>query len=240
MIYTSKANKKIKYLKKLRQKKYHEQDDYFLVEGHDIVGEAFHSNILEEVYLLEDRKINFPVLQNYLSKPVAQYLSSQKSSDFVFGLCRKKPSQAIGKRVLYLSEIQEPGNLGAMLRNALAFNIDTVVLHKTCDLYHEKTIRSSKGAFFNLNVIIDDDLDLLKKMSEDYQIIATAKKSSQTIKNVVNKKKFVIIMGNEGHGISKTVLAYAHEVVAIPIAANCESLNVAVASGILLYEIDKG
>lgn len=240
MLYTSKENKKMKDLKKLRQKKYRDQTDCFLIEGLDIVNEAATAGYLKEVYLLEGNDIALNAPKSYISAPIAKQLSTQKSSDYIFGLCAKKKANFTGERILLLEEIQDPGNLGAILRSALAFNIDTVLLYKTCDLYHEKVIRSSKGAFFHLNIMWLDDLSYLQELAKDYLIIGTNKNASQTIKSIVNIKKFVIIFGNEGRGISPEAHALTHQNVAIPINPACESLNVAVAAGILLYKIDIG
>jgi len=240
MIITSVSNEKIKYLKKLQLKKYRDEEDYFLVEGIDLVQAAFDSGFLEAVFALENTELNFNVPLTFVSKAVADKLSQLNTSDYIFGLCKKNNQNNLTAKILYLDNIQDPGNVGTIIRSALAFNIETIVFNNCCDLYNDKVIRASKGAIFYLNFVEDNDLKVLKNLEKDYQIIGTKKNSKDLLKNVVKDFKFVIIMGNEGKGISSEVANYCHQFIKIPINPLCESLNVAVATGIILYELERG
>jgi TrmH family RNA methyltransferase len=157
-------------------------------------------------------------------------------------ICNKKEdTNNIGKHIMMLDEIQDPGNLGTIIRSALAFNIDTLILsNNSVDLYNPKVIRASQGMIFHLNIITCDLIDKIHELKEDnYQIIGSDVNGGTDIKNFEKEDKFVIIMGNEGQGISKEILDLCDTFVHINMSDKCESLNVGVAAGIILYELDK-
>lgn len=240
MLYSSIDNKKIKDIKKLNQKKYRDIEGLFLVEGEHLIIEAYKSDYLENIILLEND--TFPIEKNniYVTDKVMNYITELDSHQKIIGICRKLEEKSIGNRVLILDDIQDPGNLGTIIRSAVAFNIDTLILSEnTVDLYNSKVIRASQGLIFQLNIIKKDIKEVIKNLKElNYDIIGTKVDDGVDIKDI-NTSKFALIMGNEGQGVHNDVLdlctSYAH----IKMNDTCESLNVGVATSIMLYELNK-
>ena len=241
MIYTSTDNKKIKELKKLNIKKYRDQSNSFLVEGEHLVLEAYKKGLLEELFLEENTKLDLDVKTSYLSRNVIKFISELDNPSNIIGLCKKVEEKEIGNKVLVLDDIQDPGNFGTIIRSAVAFNIDTIVVsNNTVDLYNSKVIRASQGMLFNINIIRRDlNVFVPELKKEGYQIYATKVNGGKSLKTIEKMEKFAIIMGNEGAGVSDSLMSLANEYLYIDMNSNCESLNVAVATSIILYELDK-
>lgn len=241
MIYTSTDNKKIKELKKLNIKKYRDQSNSFLVEGEHLVLEAYKKDLLEELFLEENTKLDLDVKTSYLSRNVIKFISELDNPSNIIGLCKKVEEKEIGNKVLVLDDIQDPGNFGTIIRSAVAFNIDTIVVsNNTVDLYNSKVIRASQGMLFNINIIRRDlNVFVPELKKEGYQIYATKVNGGKSLKTIEKMEKFAIIMGNEGAGVSDNLMSLANEYLYIDMNSNCESLNVAVATSIILYELDK-
>ena len=241
MIYTSTDNKKIKELKKLNIKKYRDQSNSFLVEGEHLVLEAYKKGLLEELFLEENTKLDLDVKTSYLSRNVIKFISELDNPSNIIGLCKKVEEKEIGNKVLVLDDIQDPGNFGTIIRSAVAFNIDTIVVsNNTVDLYNSKVIRASQGMLFNINIIRKDLNDFVPELKKQgYQIYATKVNGGKSLKTIEKMEKFAIIMGNEGAGVSASLMSLADSYLYIDMNSNCESLNVAVATSIILYELDK-
>ena len=241
MIYTSTDNKKIKELKKLNVKKYRDQSNSFLVEGEHLVLEAYKKGLLEELFLEENTTLDLDVKTSYLSRNVIKFISELDNPSNIIGLCKKTEEKEVGKKVLVLDDIQDPGNFGTIIRSAVAFNIDTIVVsNNTVDLYNSKVIRASQGMLFNINIIKKDLNDFVSELKKQgYQIYATKVNGGKSLKTIEKMEKFAIIMGNEGAGVSAILMSLADSYLYIDMNSNCESLNVAVATSIILYELDK-
>ena len=241
MIYTSTDNKKIKELKKLNIKKYRDQSNSFLVEGEHLVLEAYKKGLLEELFLEENTKLDLDVKTSYLSRNVIKFISELDNPSIIIGLCKKVEEKEIGNKVLVLDDIQDPGNFGTIIRSAVAFNINTIVVsNNTVDLYNSKVIRASQGMLFNINIIRRDlNVFVPELKKEGYQIYATKVNGGKSLKTIEKMEKFAIIMGNEGAGVNDNLMNLADEYLYIDMNSNCESLNVAVATSIILYELDK-
>lgn len=239
MIYTSINNSKIKELKKLQNKKYRDETNMFLVETKHLVKEAYDSGYLDELLVLEGSTFSLDVKTNYISENVLKYLSLMPSPSEVIGICKKIEEKLNGNKILILDDIQDPGNLGTIIRSSVAFGVSTIVLSKGCaDVYSDKVIRASQGMIFKVNIIRSDIKEVVNKLkAEDYKILGTKVDGGKEIKSVSKSEKFAIIMGNEGNGVSKEVLDLCDEYIYIPMNRNCESLNVGVATSIILYEL---
>lgn len=242
MLYTSMDNKKIKDLKKLNQKKYRDKTNTFLVEGSHLVLEAFKTGNLEELLLEQDTLFPLDVKTNYLTNDLIYYISEVETPQMVLGVCKKlEPKESLGNRILILDEIQDPGNLGTIIRSAVAFHVDTIVLGKgTVDLYNSKVIRASQGMLFHIN-IIERDLEefLVELKSQQYHVLGTRVTHGNSLKGLARYEKTAIIMGNEGSGVREELLELCDSYLYIDMAEACESLNVGVATSIILYELDK-
>lgn len=240
MVYTSTDNKTIKNLKKLRIKKYRDQEKMFLIEGEHLVLEAYKQGLLKTLIIKEDSKFNVDVETMYVSDNVLKYLSDLETPT-VIGVCEKIEEKELGNKILILDDIQDPGNLGTIVRSAVAFNFDTIVLSSnTVDLYNSKVIRASQGMLFNINIIKRNLLDFIITLKkEQYKIYATKVNGGKSLKSVEISKKFAIIMGNEGAGVKEEILNLADQYLYIEMNSLCESLNVGVATSIILYELNK-
>ena len=242
MIYTSIDNKKIKDLKKLHNKKYRDKMGMFLVEGKHLVLEAYKKGYLKELILEQDEIFPLDVDTMYVTNNIINYLSAVETPQNVMGICVKKDGDiTIGNKVLMLDNIQDPGNLGTIIRSAVAFNIDTIILsNDTVDVYNSKVIRASQGMFFHIDIISKDLLEIIPKLKDkEYKICGTRVTYGKSLKKIEKSEKFVIIMGNEGNGLSEVVSELCDEFIYIDMNAVCESLNVGVATSIILYELDK-
>ena len=241
MLYSSVENNKIKDLKKLQTKKYRDKKSEFLVEGRHLVLEAYKTNYLKELLLHEDELFPLDVYTNYMTNNVMHYLSELESPSTIIGVCNKKECNVIGNRVVYLDCIQDPGNLGTIIRSCVAFNIDTLILSKDCvDVYNSKVIRASQGMIFHQNIIVEDIEKIVPKLKDEgYKIYGTRVTHGKSLKTIEKYSKFVIIMGNEGSGISEVASELCDEYIYIDMNEKCESLNVGVATSIILYELDK-
>ena len=242
MLYSSVNNEKIKNIKKLNTKKYRDETNLYLVEGEHLVKEAYENNVLEELILLENTNLNIDVKISYVTKNVLNFISNLDTPNGILGICKKKENTLKGNKIVILEDIQDPGNLGTIIRSSVAFNVDTLVLsNNTVELYNLKVIRATQGMLFKLNIIIENDLEnLIKNLKQNnYTIYTTNVKNGNSLKTIEKKDKVAIIMGNEGSGVSDKLNSLADKYLYIDMNKNCESLNVAVATSIILYELDK-
>ena len=152
----------------------------------------------------------------------------------MIAIVKKKKEEDYKNKLILIDSIQDPGNLGTIIRSAVAFNIDTVVLgNNTVDLYNEKVIRATQGLLFHINII------KRKLKNDNYQILGTKVTHGTLVENISLKNKYAFIMGNEGNGVDEELLDLCDDYLYIGMNDLCESLNVGVASSIILYELDK-
>lgn len=240
MLYSSINNPKIKELAKLKQKKYRDKQGLFLVEGAHLVKEAYESGFLEELLILEDKEFSLDTKTSYITKNVLKYLSDVETPVGIIGVCKFKNTAITGNKLLILDSVQDPGNLGTIIRSSAAFNIDTIIINDKCaDPYSDKVIRSSQGMIFKTNIVKKDLYDYLKKIKGKIPIFGTKVTGGKNIKNIEKFQTFAIIMGNEGKGVDEKLLDLCDEYLYIPMNSKCESLNVGVATSIILYELTK-
>lgn len=230
----SRQNPKIKELVKLSNAKYSKEQKLFKIEGFHAFEMARESGVLKSVFVTKEIQ-NLDVPQYLVSPQIMESISSAKSPQGIICVCdyikEKKPTSS---KILLLDDVSDPGNLGTLLRTALAFGFDDVILRVGCSQYNEKVLQSTQGAIFNLNILNNYDIESLK----DYQIIATEIKGSVDLSTVKPESKFILVLGNEAHGVSKEILKIADKRVRINIQ-NIESLNVAVAGAIAMFELSK-
>lgn len=241
MIYTSIENTKIKELKKLHTKKYRDIHNLFLVEGEHLVLEAYKAGVLKTLILREGKDFSLPLDTMVVSSSVLSYLSELETPQPIMGVCSKIESKEMMGNIMVLETIQDPGNLGTIIRSAVAFHMDTILLSKdTVDPYNEKVLRASQGLLFHVNIMVVDLKETLVHLKEKgYSILGTKVTGGKDIKSVEKKSLFAIIMGNEGKGMSSELEAICDDFVYISMNEKCESLNVGVAASILMYELDK-
>lgn len=239
MEITSLNNDKVKYWMKLQDKKFRDEEGLFIVEGDHLVNEAIKNGLAKEIITLNDFTNSTTTYK--VTKEIMKKISKQKSISSIAAVCFKLKEKEIGNKVICLDNIQDPGNLGAIIRSAVAFNIDTIILNdKSVDLYNDKVIRSSEGMIFNVNVIRTNLPETLKALKGNgYKVIGTSVKNNNLLKNVEATDKYAIILGNEGNGTSKEIDDLCDDFIYIKMNESCESLNVAVASSIIMYELNR-
>ena len=227
-------NEKIKNYAKLNEKKYRDSTNMFLVEGEHLVEEAFKNNIVVEAFSLDQRANTIQVSENVMKK-----LSNLSTIPKIVAVCRKLDNKDIKGNVLVLDGIQDPGNLGTIIRSAVAFGIDTIIASKdTVDLYNIKVLRATEGMIFNINYIVGDLEVLLTKLN-NYQIFGTNVVNGVTPDKIEINTNYALIIGNEGNGMRDYLLPFINKNLYIPMNNKCESLNAGVATSILLYELNK-
>ena len=241
MVYTSINNEKIKELKKLQMKKYRDVENKFLVESEHLVEEAFKSGYLETLIVEENSDFNLDIETIKVSDAVIKNLTELECPKNVMGVCTKKEGQIKGNRILILDGVQDPGNLGTIIRSSVAFNVDTIILSDdTVDLYNSKVIRASQGMIFNSNIVRGNLLELIPELKQQgYEIYATKVTDGYDVKDVNSSHKIAVVMGNEGNGVKKEIFDLSEKYIYINMNKICNSLNVAVATSIILYELDK-
>lgn len=239
MLITSINNQTIKELDKLKQKKYRDLEQKFLIEGEHLVEEAEKSGVLEKIILLENSEYHSNLEKIYVSKNVMKKLSSLDTPPNIIGVCKMLSKKELGKKVLLLDDIQDPGNLGTIIRSSVAFNVDSIVMSlNTVDLYNPKVIRSTQGMIFKINLIKDDLGQVIEKLkSKNIPIYTTNVNGGENIKNINSTDSYGLIMGNEGNGVKDEISTLADRKIYIPMNSKVESLNVSVAASILLYEL---
>ncbi len=239
MLITSKDNNRIKEIRKLLNKKYSLEKGLFVIEGENLVEEAIKNNLLKELYVLKGSECKYDFQHDEVTYEVMKSISDLKSTPRLLGVAKIKKEEKIGKRIVILDDIQDPGNAGTIIRNAVAFGIDTIVFSKSSvSAYNEKTLRSTGGMIFNINIIIDDLENVISQIkNNDIKVIGTSLNTSKSLETLEKMDNFAIIFGNEGNGVSKDILSLCDEVIKINMNSKCESLNVAVSSGIVLYNL---
>lgn len=239
MLITSKDNGRIKEIRKILNKKYSLEKGLFIIEGENLVEEAIKNNLLKELYVLEGYECKYDFQYDEVTHEVMKSISDLKSTPRLLGVAKIKKEEKIGKKIIILDDIQDPGNAGTIIRNAVAFGIDTVVFSKSSvSVYNEKTLRSTGGMIFNINIIIDDLEDVISQIKDNnIKVIGTSLNTSKSLETLEKMDNFAIIFGNEGNGVSEDILSLCDEVIKINMNSKCESLNVAVSSGIVLYNL---
>ena len=240
-VITSLDNKRIKNLAKLLNKKYRDETGMFLVEGEHLVIEAKRAGSLMEVIKCEDYEMDFDVTTTIVTYDVIKKLSNTLNPQKVIGVCKKLDNKDIGNKVLILEDIQDPGNLGTIIRSSVAFGVDTIVVsNNTVDMYNDKVLRSSEGMIFHIDIVKMDVVDCVNKLHEEgYEIYGTKVDGGTDLREITVGDKYAVVMGNEGAGVSNELLDKCDQYIYIPMNSECESLNVGVATSIILYELDK-
>lgn len=237
MVITSVNNDYIKEVNKLHQKKYRDESKTFIVEGDHLISEAYKNGYLKEIIALEDVILKYDDIKTtYVTKEVMDKISEQISSSNIIGICNYIENKSINNNVIMLDGLQDPGNLGTIIRSAAAFNYDVILGDNTVDIYNSKVIRSTEGMIFNVNFIKSNLVDFINK-HDDYTFYIADMDKGKSVKALKDISKHGIIVGNEGNGISDDVRNMNIEYVHINQNRKCESLNVGVAASIIMHEL---
>lgn len=253
-VITSKDNEIIKNVKKLKDKKFRDETSSYIIEGVKIISEAIEEKAeIKKIVICEDyipsgaieQKLMYEIAKNdciYVDKKVFDSITTVVTPQGILAIV-EKPN--IHKKINYdediilvLDGIQDPGNLGTILRTTDSVNLKQIIVSKdTADVYNPKVVRSTMGAIFRVNVIETENLlETLKEIKKNkFKVVATSLGASENIYNMEYNKKAIVI-GNEANGVSKEILDLADSRVIIPMLGKTESLNASVATGVILYE----
>lgn len=244
MLITSLENERIKNYIKLKDKKYRKRTNTFIVEGLHLVLEAYKSGNLIELIIEKDEVLPLDVPTIFVTNEIINRISSLDTPVTVLGLCKINDSKEIkGSKVLMLDGIQDPGNLGTIIRSSVAFDVDTIVLgDNTVDLYNPKVIRATQGMMFHINIINENLETVIKELkSREIPVYGTKVEYGEDVRSfpTKDKKSYGLVMGNEGAGVSSEVLDMCDKYIYIDMNEKVESLNVSIATSIILYELNR-
>ena len=239
------SKSKIKLIKSLKYKKTREELNLFLVEGLKGIMEVNKSKYDIKFTVISkktfnEQKNNLPKENVFiLNENEIKELSSLNNNVVGFSVVKSSINDfsisQLGEITIALDSISDPGNLGAIIRNADWFGVKNILCsNNTVDFYNPKTIQSSMGSFTRVNVIYKDLESFFK--NNNLKIFGTSSDQNKNYKKI-NNLKGIILLGSESHGISKNLIKYVDEWLSIKKVGNAESLNVSVASGILLNNI---
>ncbi|VEU58539.1 TrmH family RNA methyltransferase [Mycoplasmopsis gallinacea] len=241
MEITSKTNPKVKFIRKLQNKKFRQESSNFVIEGEHLIKEALDSNLIIEIFENIDSKEFLFDGSTKVTREIIESILPSKNPQNCFALCKFKPEQKLGQKVIVLNNLQDPGNVGTIIRLAKAFDFDSVIV-ENLDFYNDKVLRSSQGAFFSVNLIAtknaNQTMNLLRE--KGYKIYHTLlDKNALPLNNVsFESEKLAIIFGNEGNGIDPSLVSQDDTKVYVPISF--ESLNVACCAAIVLNKVRNG
>ena len=241
-IITSKANSVVKNAKKLHQKKY--RKSAYLIEGWHLFEEAVQAGVtIEKVFALEsyrDQLVAFPQTI-WVSEEILLDLADTQTPQGIVAVIQKEevglPDLHQGK-YLFLEDVQDPGNVGTMIRTADAAGFTGVIVSdKSADIYSLKTLRSMQGSHFHLPIYRMPLVSFVEEAKKSNLLIlaTTLSRDSEDYRDLSPLEDFVLVMGNEGQGISSVMAESADQLVHIGMKGRAESLNVAVAAGILMF-----
>ena len=244
---TSASNKRIKDIQKLKENKNIKKYGRYLIEGKHLVEEALDAKVVEQIIVSESFE-EYNIVDSFegdiikVTDSVLKSISDTITSQGIIAVCRivKKELDINNySKVLILDKIQDPGNLGTIIRTADAFNFDCIILGKgTTSLSGQKVIRSTQGSNFHIDCF--DNIDLVELIDEmnEFNIFATSLKADKYIEQLDNiTGKVAVVFGNEGAGVSEEILSKVNNLLKISMPGRAESLNVSIAAGIVMHYI---
>ncbi|MDP4169639.1 MAG: RNA methyltransferase [Bacillota bacterium] len=237
-------NPQVKLWKKLLTKKERDLTGTYIIEGFHLVEEALKQEELV-LELIVSESVDLPPRWDYGSIPfvsiteeVAKAISETEAPQGVFAICRQESMSAeSAKTFLLIDAVQDPGNLGTMIRTADAAGIDAVIVgNGSVDIYNSKVLRSAQGSHFHLPIIRGELTEWVNQLNQrGIPVYGTALENGVVYTEAAPAEAFALVVGNEGSGVSSEILTKTKSNLFIPILGKSESLNVAVATGILLY-----
>jgi TrmH family RNA methyltransferase len=249
------TNKEIKYYSDLKNKRTRDEEGKFLIEGIHLIKECLSSDLYYKDYIeciiaRDDFDLSLVPTKDteilYASEKNFNRLSDTVNPQGIIAVV-KKPEESkklhlneTTKIIVALENINDPGNLGTIIRTCYWFNIDKILISgNSVDLYNSKVLRSSQGALFHVNIVTDCNINSeLLKLKEEFDVLLTdlgAKKSLSQFP-IDRNKKYIIVFGNEANGISEEIKNQKFDLIKIDDYSDCESLNLSVSAGIILYK----
>ncbi len=226
-------------IKNLKDKKFRREHGLFMVEGNKFCLDLLNTDV-EIVYTLTSNKnlTGFPNIE-IVSEKMLRTLATTKTNQDTICICRiKEYGIASVGNSLILDNLQDPGNVGTLVRSALAFGFDDIYIIEGADPYSEKVIRSSAGLVMSARIHVCDFETFEKNKNDIAKTFLVADMNGENINTIcLPKGKVAVIIGNEGQGVSEKFINLANEIVKIPMASIVESLNAGVAGSIIMQKI---
>ena len=251
---SSKDNEFIKHIKKLKDKKYRDLSNEYIIEGIKLVEEAIKENAkIKQIIICEECTNTIAIPKNimyevakfecvYVTEKVFSYITEVKNPQGILAVIEKQNNENdidfSEDIIVALDDIQDPGNLGTILRTVDSIGLKQILVSKgTADSYNPKVVRSTMGAIFRVKVIECENLQktLKEVQKHKFKLVVTSLQTDKSLYDVEFNKK-VIVIGNEANGVSEEIQNLADEKIKIPMLGKTESLNASVATGIVLYE----
>lgn len=253
-VISSKDNELIKHIRKLKDKKYRDENNEYIIEGVKLIEEAVKENAkIKKIIICDETTRTYEIPTNimleiakyeciYVTDKIFNLITEVKNPQGIMAIIEKGNkedeidfSQDI---IVALDDVQDPGNLGTILRTIDSIGLTQVIVSKeTADAFNPKVVRSTMGAIFRVNIIETDNLqDTIKKIRKHhFKLMVTSLQTDNSIYDIEFKKK-IIVIGNESNGVSKEIQDMADEKAKIPMLGKTESLNASVAAGVVMYE----
>lgn len=251
---TSKDNEFVKHIKKLKDKKYRDESNEYVIEGIKLVKEAIQEKAsIKQIIICEDcedsgvipKDLMYEIAKYecvYVAKKVFNSLTEVVNPQGIIAIINKNTGENqinyAEEIIVALDDIQDPGNLGTILRIADSVGLTQILVSKgTADAFNPKVVRSTMGAIFRVKIIECEDLkQTLKELKKHkFEVVVTSLQTEESFYDI-NYNKKVIVIGNEANGVKQEIQDMADKKVKIPMLGKTESLNAAVATGIMLYE----
>ncbi|RIN79366.1 RNA methyltransferase [Staphylococcus simulans] len=242
---TSPQNAKVKQANKLKKKKERDKTGLLLVEGTHLIEEAVQSQLtVKQLFVVEPERFDTQLIEAaeeafHINFKVAESLSGTVTPQGIFAVIEKPEVAsriAEAKQVLLLDRIQDPGNLGTLIRTADAAALDLIVLSPgTADAYQDKVLRSSQGSVFHLPIVTQPIEEFINQF--DGPVYGTALEDAVNFNEEASQETFALLLGNEGQGVDPELLSHTKKRLTIPMYGAAESLNVAIAGSILIYKL---
>jgi TrmH family RNA methyltransferase len=254
MLITSLTNPIIKNACSLQEKKYRQEQQRFLLEGYHTIDEAIKTNLVDTILVTkeEDCKKYEGYCKSILqvTPQIIKKLSTTLNPQPIVAIVKmlnhefRTEDELFQKeklRIAILDQIQDPGNLGTLIRTACGLGFDAILASPTCvDLYNEKVLRATQGTLFKIPYYISDLTVAIASLKQlGFTLVGTALKQSIDLKELKQTSKMGVCFGNEAHGVSEEVLNQMDYRVRLPMKRDVESLNVTIASSIVMYELTK-
>ena len=226
-------------IKNLKDKKYRKENKLFMVEGNKFCYDLLSSDIEIVLTLTSDKKLKgFPNVE-VVSEKMLSSLATTKTNQSIICICKIKDYgiESVGNSLI-LDNLQDPGNVGTLVRSAMAFGFNDIYLVEGADPYSEKVIRSSAGLIMNARLHILDFESIKQNKNKIADIFMVADMDGENINQIhLPKSKVAVIIGNEGQGVSENFMSLANKIVSIPMASSVESLNAGVAGSIIMQKL---
>ncbi len=251
---TSKDNEFIKHIKKLKEKKYRDLSNEFIVEGIKLVEEAIKEKAyIKQIVICDEcektseisKELMYEIAKFeciYVTKKIFDNITDVNTPQGILAVIEKNLSEQqidyTQDIIVALDDIQDPGNLGTILRTIDSAKLNQILVSKgTADCFNPKVVRSTMGAIFRVKVIECENLGKTLKEAKrhKFETIVTSLQTNKSVYDIKYQKK-IIVIGNEANGVSNEILTIADEKVKIPMLGKTESLNASVATGIIVYE----